>query len=744
MNFGRGSLSVIVIAALTALALSACKKVSRGAPNLGPHPEDASADSGASPLLDVIARAENARRARDIGPERTTSHDVTIRRRSAQALSRIADAESLEGLAALLGDEDMETVTWAAYGLGYACKGHEDAHVKMLAARAATLGSGSALRKPLAASSQRGISELDPRIGIARAIGKCNAVALSESILVSWLKADGWDEAAALGLGDLATRRHRLGEDAMTALLDAASASREKPLDMAFYALSRVDAGDPFAQRVVETARSALGRPSDARILAIKTLGRAGVADAAADLANVVTDAAFAPAERAEAVRALGSLGAAGQSAAADTLARLMPDKDPVAIQSLSGFNVLYTLIDALGSDPPKKVDPALGVLARIAVPADRSPALELRFAELRCKAALALSRGASDTDLLRKCDDESSEVSERTRLAALVRNPLTRERKSAFVALSKSTHLRVREAAVEAIADHLELGETGAAILANALGSNKAGLVAMAAEVLDTHPDRAFVLAESEKRAALDPRALPPTANPKEELSPLVDKALAAALAAHWPEDRFETRIGLIEAAASVRHASAKDAAIRACTGPNAIVREAAQKALRSLGESVAPCHALPREPSEIGATLTRPLRIVLTTSNGELGVTLEPALSPVTAAHIAALARAGFYKGIVVHRVVPGFVVQFGDPDGDGYGGSGTPVRCETAPVAFAPLDVGLALTGRDTGSSQLFVTLSRTPQLDGEYTRVGKADGNWASVVEGDIIVDTRVEE
>ena len=104
---------------------------------------------------------------------------------------------------------------------------------------------------------------------------------------------------------------------------------------------------------------------------------------------------------------------------------------------------------------------------------------------------------------------------------------------------------------------------------------------------------------------------------------------------------------------------------------------------------------------------------KIVFKTDAGvELTVFLEPELSPITATRIASLVKSGFYKGIVVHRVVPGFVVQLGDPDGDGYGGAGTSLRCETSPVPFGLLDVGMALAGRDTGSSQFFVTLSRTP--------------------------------
>jgi cyclophilin family peptidyl-prolyl cis-trans isomerase len=94
-------------------------------------------------------------------------------------------------------------------------------------------------------------------------------------------------------------------------------------------------------------------------------------------------------------------------------------------------------------------------------------------------------------------------------------------------------------------------------------------------------------------------------------------------------------------------------------------------------------------------------------------------------------------------VHRVVPGFVAQFGDPGGDGYGGADRPLlRCETAPAPFEAGAVGVALGGRDTGSSQLFVTLGRHPHLDGNYALLGRAGPGWDRVVEGDRIIKVRV--
>jgi cyclophilin family peptidyl-prolyl cis-trans isomerase len=127
----------------------------------------------------------------------------------------------------------------------------------------------------------------------------------------------------------------------------------------------------------------------------------------------------------------------------------------------------------------------------------------------------------------------------------------------------------------------------------------------------------------------------------------------------------------------------------------------------------------------------------------DGSLAIRFDPALAPIAATRFVALARAGFHKGIAFHRVVPGFVVQFGDPGGDGYGGSGKLLRCETSPVPFGALDVGVALAGRDTGSSQVFVTLARYPHLDGEYARVGRAEGDWWAVAEGDTIREEHVQ-
>jgi cyclophilin family peptidyl-prolyl cis-trans isomerase len=174
--------------------------------------------------------------------------------------------------------------------------------------------------------------------------------------------------------------------------------------------------------------------------------------------------------------------------------------------------------------------------------------------------------------------------------------------------------------------------------------------------------------------------------------------------------------------------------------------MRERAARALRELGDTPActpPVDAGAPAP-ELDHPLAHDTRVVFSTDAGDLAIVFEPALAPVAATRFVALAKAGFYDGIVVHRVVPGFVAQFGDPDGDGYGGAGSLLRCETSPVPFGPLDVGVALAGRDTGSSQIFVALARVPHLDGQFARVGRAEGDWWSLAEGDAIRSVKVEQ
>ncbi len=90
----------------------------------------------------------------------------------------------------------------------------------------------------------------------------------------------------------------------------------------------------------------------------------------------------------------------------------------------------------------------------------------------------------------------------------------------------------------------------------------------------------------------------------------------------------------------------------------------------------------------SELGHALERPTRVVFETDAAKLTIRFDPVFAPVAVTRFVGLARSGFYTGVTVHRVVPGFVAQFGDPGGDGYGGAGRLLRCETSPAPFERL--------------------------------------------------------
>ena len=118
---------------------------------------------------------------------------------------------------------------------------------------------------------------------------------------------------------------------------------------------------------------------------------------------------------------------------------------------------------------------------------------------------------------------------------------------------------------------------------------------------------------------------------------------------------------------------------------------------------------------------------RAILHTRYGKIEIHLDVVETPLTTANFIDLARRGFYDGLTFHRVVPGFVAQGGDPRGDGNGGPGYSIRCEDGERPYARGAVGMALSGKDTGGSQFFITYSPQPHLDGGYTLFGRvADG------------------
>ena len=116
-------------------------------------------------------------------------------------------------------------------------------------------------------------------------------------------------------------------------------------------------------------------------------------------------------------------------------------------------------------------------------------------------------------------------------------------------------------------------------------------------------------------------------------------------------------------------------------------------------------------------------PARYVFESPAGNLTVELFCDDAPLTCLSFRQLAEQGFYDGLKLHRIVPDFVVQGGDPRGDGAGGPGYTLRDEINTRRYGTGALGMAHAGPDTAGSQFFVTITPQPHLDGAYTVFGR---------------------
>ncbi len=141
-------------------------------------------------------------------------------------------------------------------------------------------------------------------------------------------------------------------------------------------------------------------------------------------------------------------------------------------------------------------------------------------------------------------------------------------------------------------------------------------------------------------------------------------------------------------------------------------------------------------------------PTLLRLMTERGQIDVALATADAPLTVFQITELARQGYFNGLTFHRVVPDFVAQGGCPRGDGTGGPPLSLRCEVNRLPYERGAAGMALSGKDTGGSQFFFTLSPQPHLDGGYTVFGYVTPDTMPVVDAlrrlDVIREARVIE
>jgi cyclophilin family peptidyl-prolyl cis-trans isomerase len=173
------------------------------------------------------------------------------------------------------------------------------------------------------------------------------------------------------------------------------------------------------------------------------------------------------------------------------------------------------------------------------------------------------------------------------------------------------------------------------------------------------------------------------------------------------------------------------------AASGPYVLRREAGES-LAKLGQTRIPSPGLAERRrnedayEEILQRTAKPRTVEIRTQRGTITVRLACPEAPMTCLNFLQLAAQGYYNGLSFHRVVPDFVIQGGDPRGDGTGGPGYTIRDEINRLRYVRGAVGMALSGADTGGSQFFIALSPQPHLDGGYTVFGQ-------VVGGDEVLD-----
>lgn len=609
---------------------------------------------------------------------------AAVRHAAAAALAGIDEPAATTALAAALASSDVAMVGRSARGLGVSFRALDEHACDALAVALVRLQS---------------TQEEAALTAVAHTLGKCDS-ADAEPMLRNLLAAH--EDAALAGLARLARSRKKLQAATFEALLDRAlgNPAAEAHLLACLEPLS-------LATWTVKQGRRLLAAPRPSAVALAKIYGQLGATAQLEELAMQAGTDLAARAARFEALRALAK-GIRGEAVFARALGALVPapgEAPATWAQTPRGA----TFSQILGLAPAQAYSEALRIRL-VTTAAIESATPSARLDALRCAAAGRIAKRAFDSAPLIHCAPEGSLPFELNRLVALERSPLRGARLPHFEALLQSKNLRVREAALAAIAAHPEAVSApwGLAAVTRALGSPDVGEVIAALEVVDKLPDAR---------------------------TPDLTAAYAEATTRAWPADAAELFEALLKTGRA-RHLPAGQALARTL-GCHAA--QPVRQLAREMVQDAPACASLTGLFADPPAASTT---VILQSTAGSLTLHLDAAAAPASVATVVRLARAGFYSHVEMHRVVPGFVVQFGDPAGDGYGGAGGLLQHETSGHGFTPLRIGLAHAGFDTASSQLFVTTGPAPHLDGDYTWLGTAEGPWQDVVQGDVVSSVQI--
>ena len=600
-----------------------------------------------------------------------TDAEARIRRRAALAVGRVGLADGVDPLVALLADPDPEVRQMAAFGLGLIGD-----------ARAADpLGALLTDPSPLVKGSAAEALGLIGATGHAGRIGEMAAAIVQSSVLEPPPSEEGDARrdtpAAAFRLAMTALVRLRAYEPLAAAVLESTGRPRVRWWPVAF-ALQRLE--DPRALPAL-LAFSQDPHPYT-RAFAAKGLGAMGAAKDPAVVSALLP--LLGGGDRSVAIEAVRSLARLGAAAAVPPLVRLVHTgkTDPhlrleavTALAALRSEGVFEALLDVLADPLPP-----------------------VRAAALRGLAAVDPEGFVTVLSGL----DPDPHWSVRSAMAGVLatlppENALPRLR-----SMLEDTDQRVIPAVLRALV--AIKADDALAIALERLTAEDAVIRAAAAEAVGAlePPSGASALADAYRLGQRD--------------QTYVGRAAALAALARFGAATPPVTAVLTEALAD------RDWAVRVRA---AALLEELDPASDVSGRIRPAPNRQPREFYQSPAVLTPPVstQVYIETDHGLIHIEMAMLDAPVTVDNFIRLARAGFFDGVTFHRVVPDFVIQGGDPRGDGEGGPGYSIRDEINQRPYLRGTVGMALDWEDTGGSQFFITHSPQPHLDTRYTVFGR---------------------
>ncbi len=602
-----------------------------------------------------------------------------VRRRAALAVGRVGLAEGVQPLVALLRDPDNEVRQMAAFSLGLI--GDKSARDALVLA----LDDPSPLVKGSAAEALGLLGDASAADAVSRMASAVLASGALASVPSDALDASRDTPAAAYRLALYALVRLKSYDALAAAALDPSGQPRVRWWPVSF-ALQRLE--DP---RALPALLTLLSDPHPyTRAFAAKGLGAMKNRAAVDALIPLITAPELAIAG--EAIRALGRL------------------RDPAAAPAL------LKLLQAPKSDPQLRLD-AANVIGGLGGGASVGDALIDLLGDPNPLFRAAALRGLAQLDAegfvtVLSGLDVDADWRVRTALASVLGTLTPEAGMPRLLAMLGDADQRVVPAVISAIA-MLKPDAAGAIMIERLQSSNPVIRAAAARAIADLTPPTAVVpLTEAYRRGAGDTTYVARAA----ALTAIAAYGLAQAA------PTLTTALGDPEWAVRVRAATLLEQ-----LDPNSDASRRIRPALSGDAARFA-------SPSLVAPAFSSEALIV--TDRGTIRIELAVLDAPQTVQNFVTLARQGFFDGVAVHRVVPNFVIQAGDPGGDGEGGPGYTIRDELNQRPYVRGTVGMALDWEDTGGSQFFITHSPQPHLDARYTVFGR-------VLSGMEVVD-RIEQ